>query len=193
MEKENEFKNKVKTLAVKLGIIDEVKNSKFEEVVLSDETKIIIEPAVEVKATVMIDVEGELQAVPDETYELADKRKIVVVGGKIESLEEVTEDEEGVVEEMSTEEKITVEDVQKMLDALGFDFSKKIAKVENDFKAYKKNVELETLENNKAIVEAFKSVGDKPAEEVKKKKNGFSFKQENKLEEILKNKLKTKK
>lgn len=186
MDKETEFKAKMKTLAVKLGIIEEpVIESKFEEVVLADESIVQIDPAVEVGATVSIDVEGELQAVPDETYTLSDGRKIVVVGGKIESLEEVAEEE--VEEEMETaKDTLTAEDVKSIIDALGF--SKLVEDLEstkNEFKAYVEKTEANEIVKGEAIVEAFKSLGDKPREEVKKKKNNFLFKEENRLETIL--------
>lgn len=186
MDKETEFKAKMKTLAVKLGIIEEpVIESKFEEVALADESIVQIDPAVEVGATVSIDVEGELQAVPDETYTLADGRKIVVVGGKIESLEEVAEEE--VEEEMETaKDTLTADDVKSIIDALGF--SKLVNDLEstkNDFKAYVEKTEANEIVKGEAIVEAFKSLGDKPREEVKKKKNNFLFKEENRLETIL--------
>jgi len=186
MEKETTFKEKLKTLSVKLGIIDDenVVTSKFEEVVLSDETKVMIEPAIEVGADVMIDVDGEMQAVPDNTYEISDGRKFVVVGGKIESIEEVATDE--AEEEMSSEDTLTLDDVKKMIEAIGFSSVKdEVKAIKAEFEAYKSLAEKKSKENNKAVIEAFKALGEQPEVEPKKKRSGLNVSKRNTFAEAL--------
>lgn len=187
MEKET-FKQELKSLAVKLGIIDkpEVVSSKFEEVVLSDESVVMIEPTIEVGASVMIAVDGESQPVPDGSYELSDKRVITVEGGVISNVEELPE----VEEEMQAEEVVTQADVKAMLDALGIEFSKQLKAVKDEFKAYKVANETKSLENNKVILEAFKTFGETPSETVPKKKSGWNVKKPNGLANLIEQKYK---
>ena len=180
MDKE-EFKTKLKTLAIELGVIkQEPSNSKFEEVVLADESLVMIEPTVEVGATVMIDVEGEMQPVPDNTYELADGRKIMVVAGKIESIEEV-ETEETEEEMESKKDTITPEDIEGIMDALGFaqaeakEAKEAVKTLGAEFKAYKEATKVSTTENFKSVIETIKAIGDQPREKVKEKSSGFKF------------------
>lgn len=190
MEKET-FKQKLKHLAVELGVINdtEVVSSTFEEVTLSDDSVVMIEPTIEVGASVMIAVEGESKPVPDGDYELADKRVISVEGGLITNVEEVPEVEEEMSEEAET---LTQADVKAMLDALGLEFNKQLNTVKDEFKAYKEANEIKALENNKVILEAFKTFGETPSEVVKKKKNGFNLVKKEGLTDLIEKQYKKK-
>lgn len=177
MEKES-FKEKLSKLTDLLEDKLKPSVSKFEEVVLADETKINIEPAVEVGATVSIEVEGEMQPVPNETYELADGRKIVVENGAISEVIEAEEEQEETTEEMN-DDNLTVEDVQKMLDALGFKHQEEIKELKESFNTQLSELKLEfkTDSDNvkKAVLEGFKELGELPSEVTEKKKNGFNY------------------
>jgi hypothetical protein len=73
-----------------------------------------------------------------------------------------------------------------MIDALGFnEVKKELETVKSEFKAYRDSNEAKTLKNNEVILEAFKTFGEAPAEEVKKKKNGFNLVKKDGLAELI--------
>lgn len=172
------FKERINTLTDLLEEKLKPSVSKFEEVVLADKTKIFIEPEIKEKATVSIEVEGEMQSVPNETYELADGRKIVVENGAISEIIEAEEEQEETNEEMN-EDKLTVEDVQKMLDALGFKHQEEIKELKESFNAQLSELkaEFKTDSDNvkQVVLEGFKELGELPSEVTEKKKNGHNF------------------
>lgn len=147
---------------------------KFEEVSLSDDSKIQVEPTIEVGAVVsVVDSEGVVTPLPDETYELSDKRKIIVKDGKIESIDDVQEE----AEEMG--ETVTQEEVNKMIQAIESMFKSELESVKSDFSAYKKEVKENNAKVNKALFETLETFGKEPNETPPEKKGGVQTKRKN--------------
>jgi len=177
------------------------KREKFENVqakyvseTLEDgETVIEVEPAVEVGAAVLVEVEGEMVAVPDGEYILLDGRTLTVMGGIVESIQDAAEAEEEAVEEEEMSEtpkedrepKVVTEStvVEKKFSEEDFENLKKeveeltklndFLKSENEhlvgeFNELKKNLSESFSSLNETIKEVFAETKDEP---IKKHKN----------------------
>lgn len=161
----------------------------FVSVSLSDGTLINIEPDVQVSAAVTVeDPEMGMVAVPDGSYELEDKRIIVVVGGLVQSVEEVAAAEEEAVEEMESETKEPVmsgAEVRKIIESVETHFNSQIAELKEVIEAFKSDAQAK----NELFVSAIEDLGNEPTEKVKEKEsfNGFNYKekQTNGLEAVL--------
>ena len=170
----------------------EVKD-KFEEVTLADGvTVVMIEPAVEVDASVMVmSEEGVSVPMPIGEYELADGKVIVIaVEGVIADVKEVgTDDEVPVEEEELAKDKPTAEEqrVRKVIESTVkesvFELTERLNKFEkeNEF-LHKENDALKVLfaelKENTGV--ALKEVFEQPTKEpVVKKKNVFKKEDKN--------------
>ena len=147
----------------------------FEAVTLSDGTLLNIEPSVAEGSTVTIeDPEMGFVPVPNGSYELEDKRIIVVTEGLIESVSEVAE-EEVVEEEMDTESTkaptMTEKEVRKIIESTETHFNAVIKSLQDEV-AELKRVGQERAE---AFVSAIEVIGEEPKEETPKKNSGFNF------------------
>ena len=145
----------------------------FEAVTLSDGTLINIEPSVEAGSAVTIeDPELGFVPVPDGSYELEDKRIIVVAGGVIESVEEVAEEVEEEMETESTEEPtLTEKEVRKIIESVETHFNSVVESLKDEV-AKLKEVGQERAE---AFVSAIEKIGEEPKEESVNKQKGFNF------------------
>jgi len=156
---------------------------------LSDGTLIQIEPEIQQGASVMVeDPENGMVAVPDGSYELEDKRIIAVVGGLVESIEEVAAaEEEAVEEEMDTEAKaepvMTGAEVRKIIESVETHFNSQIAELKEVIETFKSDAQAK----NELFVSAVEELGKEPIEEAPiKKKSGFSLSNKNKKNIFLK-------
>ena len=171
---------------------EEVKD-KFEEVTLADGvTVVMIEPAVEVDASVMVmSEEGVSVPMPIGEYELADGKVILIeVEGVIAEVKEVeTEEDVSVEEEEMDESKPTAEEqrVRKVIESTVkesvFELTERLDKFEkeNEF-LHKENDALKVLfaelKENTGV--ALKEVFEQPTKEpVVKKKNVFKKEETN--------------
>jgi len=145
----------------------------FEAVTLSDGTLLQIEPSVAIGSTVTIeDPELGFVPVPDGSYELEDKRIIVVAGGLVESVEEVAEEVEEEMETEATQEPtMTEKEVRKIIESTETHFNSVIKSLQDEV-AKLKEVGQERAE---AFVSAIEAIGEEPKEEINKKQNGFNF------------------
>ena len=153
-------------------VTEEAKQT-FEAVTLSDGTLINIEPDVAVGSAVTIeDPELGFVPVPDGSYELEDKRIIVVAGGVIESVEEVAEEvEEEMENESTTEPTLTEKDVRKIIESVETHFNSVVDSLKDEV-AKLKEVGQERAE---AFVSAIEKIGEEPKEESVNKQKGFDF------------------
>lgn len=145
----------------------------FEAVTLSDGTLLQIEPSVAIGSTVTIeDPELGFVPVPDGSYELEDKRIIVVAGGLVESVEEIAEEVEEEMETEATQEPtMTEKEVRKIIESTETHFNSVIKSLQDEV-AKLKEVGQERAE---AFVSAIEAIGEEPKEEINKKQNGFNF------------------
>jgi len=156
-----------------------VKEEKFVSAELADGTMINIEPGIEEGAAVSIEVEGEVNPLPDGDYPLADGVVIVVSGGVIASVKPVEEEEapEDMEKEVvETKETPTEAKIRKIIESVETVFSKieSLEKENEDLKeSFAKYKEQEDIKE-KAMFEAVSELAQEPsAEPVKKKKSGF--------------------
>jgi len=173
-------------------VTEETKQT-FEAVTLSDGTLLNIEPNVAVGSTVTIeDPEQGFVPVPAGSYELEDKRIIVVAeGGVIESVEEVAEE---VEEEMETESQeaptMTEKEVRKIIESTETHFNSVIKSLQDEVAELKKVGQ----ERAEAFVSAIEVIGEEPKEKPVNKPSAFNFrKKTDKGIEALINLKKTKK
>lgn len=177
---------------------------KFEELMLVDgETKVMIEPAVEVDAAIaLFDSEGTPIPAPIGSYELSDGRVVVVeVDGVIASITEPTAEGEEMGDDKSASPapaenaavKRLIERIEKVseFEKQIADLTKKIEHQDGELDALKKQ-NTETLEFTKESLETIKKLVS--SEEVKTPvtpvRQGFKMeKKENGIENYLKNKL----
>jgi len=161
----------------------------FEAVTLSDGTLLNIEPSVAVGSTVTIeDPELGFVPVPDGSYELEDKRVLVVAGGLIESLEEIAEEE--VEEEMETVEadapNMTEKEIRKIIESTETHFNSVLKSLQDEIK------ELKSIgqERAEAFVSALEVIGEEPKEEPVKQTSGFNFRKKSEagIEALIKHK-----
>lgn len=155
--------------------VEETKEN-FVAAELADGTIVNIEPGVEEGASVSVEVDGEVNPIPDGDYPLADGVVISVMGGVIASVKEVEQEE---AEEMETEvtptETPTEQKIRKIIESTETVFAKvealetELSEVKAEFAKYKETVE----ENNKAIFSAVEEIATEPSVETKPKKSGF--------------------
>ena len=145
----------------------------FEAVTLSDGTLLQIEPSVAVGSVVTIeDPELGFVPVPDGSYELEDKRIIVVAGGVIESVEEVAEEvEEEMETESAQEPTMTEKEIRKVIESVETHFNSVVKSLQDEVANLKEVGQVRA----EAFVSAIESIGEEPKEELPKKQNGLNF------------------
>jgi hypothetical protein len=152
---------------------------KFVAAELADGTMINIEPGLEEGANVTVEVDGQVNPIPDGDYPLADGVVISISGGVISAVKEVEAEAE---EDMNTEvaetpkETPTEQRIRKIIESTETVFNEikevkeELAAVKEEFAKYKETVE----ENNKAIFSAVEEIATEPSvEPTKKKSSGF--------------------
>ena len=170
----SEYKTILEKIKKTLNFSEDVV-SKFEDVVLSDESVINVEPSVEVGASVMIKGADEaMEIVPDGVYELADNRKIEVIEGKIVSIKEVNNEEEKEVEE-EVAEAMSKEEIKALIAEVKSMFSENLKSIENKVSSVEAGFDAKLTNTVNAVIEAFEELGKSPNEETPKKKSGFKI------------------
>lgn len=162
---------------------------KFEDVTLLNGTLIMVEPALEVGAAVVVMDEEIPVPLPIGEYELEDGRIIVVVeAGLIDAIKEV---EEEIIEE-ELKEKVKPEPTEKQREAKRviesivtekvFEVTKKFEKQIEDLTTALSDEKAEKVEFQTQVLELISKIGNEPKEEPKqKKRTGFGEKKKNYL------------
>jgi hypothetical protein len=156
--------------------VEETKNEKFEDVTLADGTVLMVEPALEVGAAVVITVDGEMMPAPDGDHVLADNSIISVEGGLITNIAPAEEVEEEVVEELDSEATATVEkerEAKKVIESIVTekqfsDLTKEVEELKksNDFlKKDNEAIQAKYTEDFKELGELFKELFKEPTKE----------------------------
>ncbi len=161
-------------------------NDKFVSQELSDGTIAEIDPALEIGATVTINVNGEKAPLPDGDYPLSDGTTINVSGGVILSIEEASaqSDKQEQSADVAPKETPTEAKVRKIIESVETVFNVEIEKIKEDFSTVEKelkeikeefsNYKDTTEENKKAMFSAIEVLSKEPSvEPVVKKKSGF--------------------
>ena len=163
--------------------VEETKNEKFEDVTLADGTVLMVEPALEVGAAVVITVDGEMMPAPDGDHVLADNSIISVEGGLITNIAPAEEVEEEVVEELDSEATATVEkerEAKKVIESIVTekqfsDLTKEVEELKELAKFLKQDneaIQSKYTEDFKELGELFKELFAEPTKEpVKTVKN----------------------
>jgi hypothetical protein len=184
MSKEKTTIEKIKSLLFgeERPIVDEVVAQKFMDANLEDGTLIQIEPALELKAAVVIIKEdGEVIAAPDDVHTLADGTKIRTEAGVIKEIIEV-EAEEVIEEEVEVPmaQEPQADKVKKVVESIikeshfatQEDLSKGNEEVKSEIAKMKTELKEEIMNS---VFEAFKAFSEEPTTDpvVKSKENKF--------------------
>jgi len=195
-EQSPQLKNKKTIESMSLEVIEKLKNilfekepssnDKFVSQELSDGTIAEIDPALEIGATVTINVNGEKAPLPDGDYPLSDGTTINVSGGVILSIEEASaqSDPQEQSADVAPKETPTEAKVRKIIESVETVFNVEIEKIKEDFSTVEKELkEIKeefskykdtTEENKKAMFSAIQVLSKEPSvEPVVKKKSGF--------------------
>ena len=154
-----------------LEVAKETKET-FEAVTLSDGTLVNIEPSIAVGSTVTIeDPELGFVPVPDGSYELEDKRILVVAGGLVESVEEIAEEVEEEMETETAEPTMTEKEIRKVIESVETHFNSVVKSLQDEVSALREVSQTRA----EAFVSAIEKIGEEPKEELPKKQNGLNF------------------
>ena len=158
-------------------VVAETTEQTFVSAELADGSVINVEPGLEEGASVSVEVDGELVAIPDGDYPLADGTVLSIAGGVIASIKAV---EEEAPEDMTTEAPATkeveeakvrkiIESIERIFEAQFEAISTELETVKAEFNAFK----IDADAKDKAIFEAVVEIAKEPSVETKKTKSGF--------------------
>ena len=182
----NEIKEVFKSEGVETETVEskEIKEQKFEDIVLADGTLAQVEPSVSVGSAVVVQSGDELITAPDGKHELSDGRTIVVSGGVITEVLDTEDDmakepEKETMAEDDPERYVTIEDwrgveerIANLEDAIS-DLKRDKVAMSKEIKGFKAK-ELKSNEAFNKVVNLLEVMVKEPKKDaIKKNVSGF--------------------